>query len=176
MVSVCAWCRREMGFKEGPQGDITHGICPECYRRFFGKVERESLSEFLEWLGVPVFLVDGDVRVVAANRKAADLVGTEPADLEGAYGGEVIECARSRLPGGCGRTVHCRACTIRNTVTDTFRSGRSHLRIPAVADGRSSEGGHLVRYLISTEKAGEGVLLRIDEVEVEAEPDDGRSE
>ena len=29
---VCAWCKKDMGVAKGqfPQGDTTHGICPEC--------------------------------------------------------------------------------------------------------------------------------------------------
>lgn len=29
---VCAYCRRDMGFKMGPHG-VTHGMCNECYKR-----------------------------------------------------------------------------------------------------------------------------------------------
>ena len=35
-----------------------------------------------------------------------------------------MACSRSRLPGGCGKTVHCRDCAIRNTVASVAKSGR----------------------------------------------------
>jgi hypothetical protein len=30
LKEVCAWCKKEMGEKEGVEGGITHGMCPEC--------------------------------------------------------------------------------------------------------------------------------------------------
>jgi hypothetical protein len=30
MQVVCAWCGKGMGEKMGPDGLITHGICPAC--------------------------------------------------------------------------------------------------------------------------------------------------
>ena len=26
----CSWCGKHMGWKPGPTGVTTHGICPEC--------------------------------------------------------------------------------------------------------------------------------------------------
>ena len=35
MVTICAWCERFLGFKDGgePGPTITHGICPACVAR-----------------------------------------------------------------------------------------------------------------------------------------------
>lgn len=33
---VCAWCKEEMGTKQAdnlPEGSVTHGICPGCYKK-----------------------------------------------------------------------------------------------------------------------------------------------
>jgi len=37
---VCSWCKADMGFKEGAEGDgeITHGICEKCSK----EMETES--------------------------------------------------------------------------------------------------------------------------------------
>jgi len=164
LLRVCAWCGKEMGRKPGPENEITHGACPECVKYFLLSDPAPSLPDFLQSLGMPVLLVDGDVRVRAGNPLAASLVGKDLDALEGTYGGQVVECARARLPGGCGKTVHCRACAIRNTVTDTFRTGRSHSRVPALADQLTADGERVVRFHVSTEKVGAAVLLRIDDV------------
>ena len=33
MERVCAWCKSFLGYKPGQDGETTHDICPECYRR-----------------------------------------------------------------------------------------------------------------------------------------------
>ncbi len=36
MKIECAWCKRDMGEKEGGTDDqVTHGICPECQEKHF---------------------------------------------------------------------------------------------------------------------------------------------
>lgn len=67
----------------------------------------------------------------------------------------------SKLPEGCGQTIHCKSCTIRNSVMDTLNTGISHTNVPAYLDKSLSKK---TKYLITTEKAGDAVLLRIDEL------------
>lgn len=55
----------------------------------------------------------------------------------------------------------CVVCTIRNTVMDTQRTGKARERAPAWLFKKNA--GRLA-FLISTEKVGDRVLLRIDEV------------
>jgi len=43
-------------------------------------------------------------------------------------------------------------------------TGRARTRVPAYQDINTSEGVQQVRLLISTEKVGDAVLLRIDEM------------
>lgn len=43
---VCAWCGKELGEKEGPEG-ITHGICDNCLLRYFPHIY-EKVKESLE--------------------------------------------------------------------------------------------------------------------------------
>jgi hypothetical protein len=30
---ICAWCKVDMGTKEGEAEDVSHGICPDCYKK-----------------------------------------------------------------------------------------------------------------------------------------------
>jgi DNA-directed RNA polymerase subunit RPC12/RpoP len=41
LKEVCAWCKKELGEKEGVEEGVTHGICPECSN----KVRRENNLE-----------------------------------------------------------------------------------------------------------------------------------
>lgn len=35
---VCAWCKKEMGEKEGlKEGEVSHGICENCREKHFPK-------------------------------------------------------------------------------------------------------------------------------------------
>jgi len=69
----------------------------------------------------------------------------------------------------------CAWCTIRLTVSDTLRSGKSHVRVPAYRDLHDITGEYRIRFLISTERVGEAVLLRIDDVTEEKSPQQGAS-
>ena len=30
MTRVCAWCKTVLGETDGPEGEVTHGICAAC--------------------------------------------------------------------------------------------------------------------------------------------------
>lgn len=112
-----------------------------------------------------MLLVDGEGAVLTANRAARDLLNKSLPEIEGHRSGDVMECARARLPGGCGRTGHCTACAIRIAVGETFATGVSREGICAVEGTGTFGAGGLSRVRISTERVGETVLLRIDEIE-----------
>ena len=34
MKRVCAWCGKVLGYKKGgKKGDVTHGMCGECFKK-----------------------------------------------------------------------------------------------------------------------------------------------
>ena len=84
--------------------------------------------------------------------------------IKGVHLGEAIVCPYARLPGGCGQTIHCRSCTVRLTIHDTYTTGRSHYDVPAYQDVCFAREVKTICFLISTEKSGEFVLLKIHEV------------
>ena len=144
-------------------GSITHGICEPCRRALFAQMG-VPLRRFIDLLDVPVVVVGEDDDVRAANRLACELIGRDVSRIEGLKGGAVFECAYASLPGGCGNTVHCSGCAIRCSVTETFETGASLLRVPATLTQCAAGEECEIRLLISTEKAVDLVLLRIDEV------------
>ncbi len=76
----------------------------------------------------------------------------------------MFDCIHASKPGGCGETIHCKACTIRNTVEETFETGRSFHRIPATLKViKKAETKDIASY-ISTEKSGDFVILKIEEL------------
>lgn len=162
MTSICAWCGKIL--RQGsPEAEITHGMCTDCVE-YFKNDDVESLQQFIDKLEAPVLLVDDTGKVITVNKAALNAIGKVLDQVRGYNGGDVMECAYARLPGGCGKTEHCAACTIRNTVMDTHRDGLSRKRTTAFQEIVTPEGVAKMRFLISTEKEGDIVLLRIDEM------------
>ncbi len=172
MKKVCAWCKTDLGeipSDRFPREAITHGICPTCRDRLSHETG-ETLRDFLDRLKVPVLLMEQDARVLGANSPAQQLLNKALPDIENRPGGNVIECVHAHEPGGCGGTIHCKSCTIRRTVTDTYNTGSSHVSVPAYQDVRTPAAVKQVRFLITTEKIGSYVMLRIDNVQEEQQP------
>ncbi len=167
MKRVCAWCKKDLPFISAVDvaGEgITHGICTDCANVLTAK-SKSRIRDLLDTLEAPVFLVDGEGRINSANLAAQDILGKSESDIEDQLGGDVFECANARLPGGCGQSIHCKGCTVRNTVMKTLATGRSAIRIPAYQNIITDEGPTRMLFQISTQKAGAGVLLRIDNIE-----------
>jgi PAS domain-containing protein len=140
MRLVCAYCRKLVRDDPGsPATDVSHGMCAECEEHFGRLWDGMSVSEYLDTLPKPILILDGAGRIVAANGKVAALSGCGKEELAGAPPGRAFACVRSRLPEGCGNTVHCRECTIRRALAHVQETGEPLLRAPAWAkteDGR----------------------------------------
>lgn len=169
MRALCAWCGIELR-PSTPSTDgshaITHGICTTCAAYFF-KPRDHSLRGFLNTLTTPVAVVDDDMRMIEANDLALKALGKTREAALGSRSGDVIECANAKQPGGCGRQVHCAACTLRNSVRETFETGEGFTEVPAWLrmDPAGNDGASgKMRVLISTEKIGNVVMLRFDDI------------
>jgi hypothetical protein len=152
MENKCVRCGREMGSNDPDTSamlSMTHGLCEPCASQSLSE-SRESIGQFLDRLGVPVLLIESGPSALP--------------EIENHRGGEVIECVNSKTPEGCGFDVHCRSCTIRNTVLDTFATGKSHTSVSAYPDIETPSGVKTMRYQISTVKVGDFVMLRIDDI------------
>lgn len=83
---------------------------------------------------VPVLLVlvDEERRVVRANEAALDFAQRTMKEIMGIRGGEALGCLNSLDdPNGCGFGPNCTICGVRNTVLDTFKTGKSHYQAEA---------------------------------------------
>ena len=163
MKWVCAWCESELkppGCEVPGEGPTSHGICEACAKILL-QCDGIPLQSFIEEIAVPILLVDGDVRVKALNQAARDILG-KPADhAVGKVGGSVFNCGFSRLPGGCGQTIHCSGCAIRNAVIRTYETGEPQIDVPATLT-RPADSAVEAPLHITTFKAGDVVALRIE--------------
>lgn len=169
MRQVCYVCGIELGEPLEPNVPgihITHGVCRKCLDGCMAGAG-QGMDEFLDSLMAPVIVVDDNVRVVTANGRARQLVSKNMKAIGGRLAGEVFECAHSHEPGGCGHTIHCQSCMIRNSVTKTFQTGEPCIQIPACQDLDTFEGPRNVRFLITTKRVKDAVLLRIDDLQTD---------
>jgi hypothetical protein len=141
---------------------ITHGICEKCADNL-GFQMGVSLEKFLNSLPVPIIAIDNDCRLVNANRPALEMVGMDIFRCRGVLVGEVFECAYARLPGGCGKTIHCNGCVIRNSVRETWQTGRECIKVPAILNHHPTPVNGEPLFLISTKKVNDLVLLKIED-------------
>lgn len=165
MKVSCAWCGALMEAVAGGVGSAepreSHGICEACARTLLEDLGI-PVAQFLSELGVPVLVVNDDVRVADANPAAVSFLGGERETILGRLGGEVFECRNAHLPGGCGRTVHCSGCVLRQTVESTWETGRPHERVPATLEVTREGSASQIAFLVTTAKVGDRVLVRID--------------
>jgi PAS domain-containing protein len=157
MNIICAWCKKKLA-RDIADAPVSHGMCEECEFHLRAEIGM-PIERFLDGIKAPVLLIDADSSVITANRLARALLGKEPPKINGFKGGDVFECEYSWLPGGCGNTSHCSGCTIRRAVMSTMESGKALTGEP-VSLRRRGVGD--IAFVISTEKAGDRVLLRID--------------
>ena len=166
---ICFFCNAEIGAagkSSRNDEEISHGLCPNCVPKFMAG-HGCQFAEFLDTLPAPIFVVDDNVRILGANLEGLQHIGKSADEIQLRLSGEVFECRHAKEPGGCGQTIHCKTCTIRNAVTKTAQTGKACIRVPAYMDLGSIIQERTVRFLISTEKVNDVILLRIDEVKAE---------
>jgi PAS domain-containing protein len=125
MRIVCAYCR--VVIREHVESCVegtSHGMCPSCAQHFERLWEGGmSFSDYLDTLPAPIVVMNGEGRVIGANKKIASLFGRDTVELRGLPPGDAFACVWSRLPEGCGGSVHCRECTIRRAVARIHETG-----------------------------------------------------
>ena len=165
MKKFCVWCKKELGGVES--GDhtnpITHGICSECAKEAVS-VKGESMSTFLDKLPGPIYMLNSGCEIISANAEGARALGKDLSEFAGKVVGKAFECKHAGMEGGCGENEHCRTCTIRNSILDTYETGKSILKVPAYPDIHEIISETAVNYLISTEKVGEAVIVKVDKM------------
>jgi PAS domain-containing protein len=121
---------------------------------------------FIDRLPAPIFVVDNDGVIRTANKPGLALLRKTPEQVDRMRWGTVFECAYARLPEGCGRTVHCSGCAIRRSVYHTFETGEPLVDVPATLRFAGAGEPQDIEMLLSTEKMGSVVVLRVENMVV----------
>lgn len=164
MIKICAWCDKPI--EENCCAinyTVSHGICDDCKDQLQNK-NKTSLSTFLDYLDIPVFLINYEGRVIKANERAKQCFDKEFSSEDPLLAGEAVECIHSKLPAGCGNTVHCQSCAIRDCIVKTFETREGQINIAATLIYEVRATVKDARILISTEFIENVVYLNIREL------------
>ena len=164
MERKCAWCGRSLDdppVKHLPGTKVSHGICSTCHDRLAAG-SGVPIARFLEELDEPVLLMDADHTVGMVNEAALDLLGQGADAVLGERTGTVFDCENAHMPGGCGATIHCSGCVIRQAVAHTHLTGEPRTRIPATLRVVDDADLGDVELVVSTVLLDGRVLLKID--------------
>jgi PAS domain-containing protein len=93
-----------------------------------------DLSRHLDRYETPVIMVDEEGRIVGLNQRMSLFLNKAREEVLGLLGGELMGCRYSNLPEGCGQTIHCGTCSIRQTVNKARSLGTDILDVPAYLD------------------------------------------
>lgn len=164
MKRVCAWCNKAMSpVKTGGEASanlLTHSICSDCSDNLDFQLG-VSLATYLDSFKMPVVALDGNGSLIGINRAAAKIYPEKTALEPGKWPEKVFECAHARLPKGCKKEVHCSGCAIRIVTNESFLSGKCTADVPAHLKHCSSESTEKAELLVSAEKKGAIVFLKI---------------
>jgi hypothetical protein len=145
---------------------ITFGICEECAIQVSATPDSRAV---LEAIHAPILLLHGNPRqVVSANKIALRLFGKEMYEVAGHRGGQIFNCIHSYTEAGCGKDVNCEHCKIKNAIVDTFNTGESRNGVATTLQIKKSDGIKDYVMQVSTEKAGDLALVRVERFDGEA--------
>ena len=120
--------------------------------------EDRSLQSFIESIPVPIVILNSSLLPMCSNKAGLESFHLLDVELAGSSLGEIVECENSKLPGGCGKTLHCSSCVLRRTVTETYDTGRQSSMIHAKL---TTDRGD-VSYMVSAMKVGDCVVVKLD--------------
>src|SRR6266496_2239700 len=123
----------------------------------------DLLARIFDAYPAPTLLVDGDIRVLHANRAARDELDLGAGgELLRMRSGELLHCLNaSAHPEGCGHADACRRCVLRGSVARALSSGavrRARAFMQRSRGGRAHEGRALA--ILTLEDVSEIVHLR----------------
>lgn len=101
----------------------------------------EELTAIFDSAPFILAVVDADSRIRRTNIKDTQSLREPFSDGSELLPGELLRCVHAlRTPNGCGRSSHCEACPIRNTVLDTITRRECHRDVKAPVTINCPEG------------------------------------
>jgi len=115
------------------------------------KQQENELTAIFENAPFIIFILDGERRVRRMNALACSLTGSSITDMAGLRAGEALHCLHALdSPQGCGFGPSCHLCIVRQTVSDTYETGRSHHQVEVSLSSLIEGKEHGTTFLLST--------------------------
>jgi hypothetical protein len=166
MTATCKVCGNQKESSRTAPDSITFGICEACVTQVSATPDSRAV---LEAIHAPILLLHGKPRqVVSANKMALRLFGKEIHEFAGHRGGQVFDCIHSFSEAGCGQDANCENCKIKNAIVDTFNTGEPQNGVATTLQIKKSDGIKNYVMQVSTEKAGDLALVRVERFDNEA--------
>ena len=102
---------------------IEHAI---ARRRALSDIQREKRRwlQIFDAAPVGMFVLNQNTQVLRANLAMADITGHTFTDLAGKQPGEILNCIHKiEHPEGCGHSIYCSQCQLRDAVTSVLMEG-----------------------------------------------------
>lgn len=157
----CRWCHsplqtRRVGVSAGDSCVLCAG--------FLRTNRILPLRDYMYGVKSPILFIDKNGIVLGANRAAEVALGKPSSEVEGRRGGEVVDCAHARSPGGCGTTGFCATCPLRNSVLHTGATGQGLDDMSATRPVRRRDETIDVRFRFATRLVQDVIMLRLDDM------------
>jgi signal transduction histidine kinase/DNA-binding response OmpR family regulator len=127
------------------------------------RAQEQELSAIFDNAPFIMLFLDEERKVHRANALARSLGGASVGDALELRSGEALRCLHALdVPEGCGFGPDCHACLIRQTVLDTFATGKSHHQIDMSLQRSVNGKVQSLPLLLSTTKvmvAGKAMVL-----------------
>lgn len=161
-LSYCSTCGKALFHAReiGLSGGLTQDLCSTC-SKVISTGRQDQVRALIDVFENPLLITDLDRRVTCVNLAGERALGDSMDSIIGSLAGDVIVCENASLPGGCGHTENCRACTIRNAVTTTLESQAEVTGAHAVQTVLRA-GQRLEQiYAISTQRVGPRIIVQV---------------
>ena len=117
-------------------------------------------------LPLPTFIVDDDVRIQDYNTAGGQLLGPDPQLALHRRGGDALHCIHAEAKG-CGQSLLCKDCVIRNGVNRALAGGGTH-RQTHKAELRANGKTTVIDLLVTTtplpDREASHALLIIEDI------------
>ncbi len=136
----------------------------EVRKRLEEKLVERSTELDLIFNSAPVVLIltDGNARIEKYNKAGAVLMDCSPDNVSGRLCGDVLKCVTTADGTECGSGEACSYCHFRNSVEETYRTGKSIGPIEVELNIDDGEARSVRYYIINTSYmtlGGEGKVL-----------------
>jgi PAS domain S-box-containing protein len=129
----------------------------------------EVLKDVIENIPILSIIVNEDVRILNTNRLFSEQFGLDYLNIQKELLGNVMRCVNALdNEGNCGQTQECKNCIVRNSVTETLKTGKNIFKRDGIFKIKiNNKESELALQLSTTQiiyKNAPSVLLSINDI------------